>query len=238
MVTAPLRSKQCQLADWPAHKRLCGGPVMVAAVEGKGRGLVAVRDIAAGELITRDRAVLTLSWGVSYEDAGEDIRLLQRQVNSLPDVDRDRFYKLSSRKTILQKLRDSPYKEATAIFFNNAIASDGFNVMSSNNGHERSVYLTLSLLNHSCAPNSAYTDLTRDSRTKELRAVQDIRKREEVTITYLGFQALLRDTGFRLRRLAASWGFVCSCGQCDNTRRALHEGSVTAEIRRLMKSKE
>ena len=36
---------------------------MLAAVEGKGRGLVAARDIAAGELITRDRAVLTLSRG-------------------------------------------------------------------------------------------------------------------------------------------------------------------------------
>ena len=70
---------------------------MLAAVEGKGRGLVAARDIAAGELITRDRAVLTLSRGVSCEDAAEDVRLQQRQVNRLPDVDRDRLQRVRQR---------------------------------------------------------------------------------------------------------------------------------------------
>ena len=74
------RSKSCQLADWPLHKRLCGRPVTIAAVADRGRGLVAVRDVAAGELILRDRAVVTLARGVKVEEAGYDITLLQRQV--------------------------------------------------------------------------------------------------------------------------------------------------------------
>ena len=75
-----IRSKSCQLADWPLHKRLCGRPVTIAAVADRGRGLVAVRDVAAGELILRDRAVVTLARGVKVEEAGYDITLLQRQV--------------------------------------------------------------------------------------------------------------------------------------------------------------
>ena len=75
-----IRSKSCQLADWPLHKRLCGRPVTIAAVADRGRGLVAVRDVAAGELLLRDRAVVTLARGVTVEEAGHDITLLQRQV--------------------------------------------------------------------------------------------------------------------------------------------------------------
>ena len=52
----------------------------IAAVADRGRGLVAVRDVAAGELILRDRAVVTLARGVTVEEAGHDITLLQRQV--------------------------------------------------------------------------------------------------------------------------------------------------------------
>ena len=69
---------------------------MLAAVEGKGGGWW-LPGRRAGELITRDRAVLTLSRGVSCEDAAEDVRLQQRQVNRLPDVDRDRLQRVRQR---------------------------------------------------------------------------------------------------------------------------------------------
>ena len=52
----------------------------IAAVADRGRGLVAVRAVAAGELILRDRAVVTLARAVTVEEAGHDITLLQRQV--------------------------------------------------------------------------------------------------------------------------------------------------------------
>ena len=49
--------KECQVADWPRHQENCV-PVMVKDYEGKGRGLVASKDIKMGELILIDKAVL------------------------------------------------------------------------------------------------------------------------------------------------------------------------------------
>ena len=68
---------------------------------------------------------------------------------------------MSKRKKIMDMEMDSPYKKAIAIFFNNAIASGCSFGISVDNGHERSVYLLLSLLNHSYVPNSAYTELVK-----------------------------------------------------------------------------
>merc|ERR1719221_1397167 len=46
--------RECQLADRPRHKWNCL-PVMVTEFPGKGRGLVAARDIKMGELIFKDK---------------------------------------------------------------------------------------------------------------------------------------------------------------------------------------
>ena len=51
-------SRECQVEDWARHKENCV-PVMVTEVEGKGRGLVAARDIKMGELILIDKAVVS-----------------------------------------------------------------------------------------------------------------------------------------------------------------------------------
>ena len=46
-------SVECQYADWGRHSWNCV-PVMVTEFSGKGRGLVAARDIEKGELIFKD----------------------------------------------------------------------------------------------------------------------------------------------------------------------------------------
>ena len=51
-------SRDCQAEDWPRHKENCV-PVMVKEYEGKGRGLVAAKDIKMGELILTDKAVVS-----------------------------------------------------------------------------------------------------------------------------------------------------------------------------------
>ena len=51
--------KECQLGDWARHKYNCI-PVMVTEIEGKGRGLVAARDIKMGEVLFLDKTVIKL----------------------------------------------------------------------------------------------------------------------------------------------------------------------------------
>ena len=51
-------SQACQAEDWPRHQDNCV-PVMVKEYKGKGRGLVAAKDIKMGELILTDKAELS-----------------------------------------------------------------------------------------------------------------------------------------------------------------------------------
>ena len=51
---------KCQKLDWPRHKRLCA-PVVIKEWEGRGRGLVASKNIKMGDLIVKDKAVITIS---------------------------------------------------------------------------------------------------------------------------------------------------------------------------------
>ena len=55
-------SQECQVEDRPRHKWNCV-PVMVTEIEGKGRGLVAARDIKMGELIFVDKPMISNNWG-------------------------------------------------------------------------------------------------------------------------------------------------------------------------------
>ena len=52
-------SEECQREDWPRHRENCV-PVMVKKFKGKGRGLVAARDIEKGELIFEDKDAIKL----------------------------------------------------------------------------------------------------------------------------------------------------------------------------------
>ena len=124
-------------SDWSRHRPHCW-PVMIRETEGRGRGLVAARDIKTGEVILQDRPVITVSGEADTWEAGQQIR---EQVGRMREEDRREFYKL----TRMQKLLDisesflsaagddqdhrakaelvSLYKEETAIFFNNDISS-------------------------------------------------------------------------------------------------------------------
>ena len=44
-------SRECQVEDWSRHKDNCV-PVMVTEIPGKGRGLVAAKDLKQGELLS------------------------------------------------------------------------------------------------------------------------------------------------------------------------------------------
>ena len=51
--------KDCQVADWARHKRLCD-PVMVKDYGEKGRGLVASKNFKAGDIIFKDTSIVSV----------------------------------------------------------------------------------------------------------------------------------------------------------------------------------
>ena len=177
-----------------------------------GRGLVATKDISRGEIILKDRAVVTAS------DHDCSATKIQRQVDQLSKADRDDYYKLAGIEKSMTK--------SSSIFFTCAIDNgkgtplgelpeDPTDEDLDNLGNpSRSIYLGLSLLNHSCFANCALVSTT-DTDTLELITVVDVKKGEELTVNYLG-SAFLTDTTIERRRmLRIKWGFLCNCFLCS-----------------------
>ena len=153
--------KECQVLDFDRHKWNCI-PVMVTAIPGKSRGLVAARDIKMGEFIFLDKPEIKMP----LNDL--DTSSLMKQVENLSSEAKLHFYKLEECKCKHSKIN----KEAS-IFCKNG-TGDGLGMMF--------LYLNCTLINHSCAPN-AYAELVEDKKM-EVRAIKDISKGEEVTVFY------------------------------------------------------
>ena len=200
--------KECQKEDWARHSWNCV-PVMVTEIPGKGRGLVAARDIKMGELIFNDKPAITLpSRECAPSDFGPMTMIsLKTQIRNLPTEAKSQFYKLTAPD------RD-PKMNAFIRFLANALKD--------RTGNYASLYLNLSLVNHACAPNAVEGELRLESEAEdhiphfELRAIKDISKGEEINTCYVnsikrfGNGAQKRKMGI-LQELT----FDCACSVCS-----------------------
>lgn len=224
----------CQRRDWARHKALCA-PVAVTELEDRGRGLVATRRIETGDLVVRDEAVIRVEPEADTWRAGEAI---QRQVDRLSEEKRKEFFKLTKMQRLLDICDEfvaaagdnsdqikkanmaAKFKDVTAIFYNNDISAAD---------DSKCLFLTLALLNHSCAPNTAWARAGDNVRLLELRAIRDIEAGEEITVNYISVEGRYSDTAARQTRLQEGWAFTCVCHLCQT--RA--EDEVKAEIQEL-----
>ena len=193
------------------------------------QGLVALKDIKLGELIVRDTALIAIPNNVDDLEAGEEIG---RQIKKMKSTDREKFYNLR-RKIGFHQQRDDLIPGASeniktwkrtklimevsdelSIFFNNYIRTDD---------SFQCLFLCLSLLNHSCDPNSFYTGTVNNPRQLELRAAKDIREGEEVTVNYILVEGRFSDRPTRQTRLRDGWGFYCSCSLCKGENLNIHQ---------------
>ena len=224
----------CQKRDWTRHKGLCA-PLAVTELENRGRGLVATKRMGIGDLVVRDEAVIRVESEADTWRAGEAI---QRQVDKLSDEKRTEFFKLTKMQRLLDicdefvaaagdnsdQIRKanmaSKFKDVTAIFYNNDISGAD---------DSKCLFLTLALLNHSCAPNTAWSRAGDNVRQLELRAIRDIEVGEEITVNYISVEGRYSDTAARQTRLLEGWAFTCVCRLCETKA----EDNVKAEIREL-----
>ena len=116
-------------------------PVIVKEMGGKGRGLVATKDMEMGTLIVKEKAVVK----VRVQAMGDEAfgREIERQVSNLSKEEQEEFSKLTkNKKTMLDPLVPEKYKDVIAIYENNRILSTESKLC---------VFNTVSLLNHSGA---------------------------------------------------------------------------------------
>lgn len=210
---------ECQSADWARHAWNCV-PVMVNEFKGKGRGLLAAKDIKMGEVILIDKPVIKLptnTQGQLAMNGSKALQSLKEQIENLPSEAKLQFYKLWS--------PDNPQmNDYIRTTFASASPRDrrDFKLFLSNSKHisgESTLYLNLALVNHSCAPNAieyGLTPLTEDEEfNDELRAIKDISKGEEIVTCY--FPNVKKYGSIPRKRRAGikkDFLFDCKCPVC------------------------
>ena len=220
--------RECQVADWPRHNWNCV-PVMVTEIPGKGRGLVAAKDIKKGELLFNEKSSIEI-----YSDKSDEKELLKKrhmdsvvmQLNKLPEGAKEQFHKLKVPECVEGKKIEGDYLTMQK-FCGNARRT----TLSGMDGMVTLFYLPLNsaLINHSCGPNvevglyfdpktTRFTNIRDLDFKTEVRAVKDISRDEEITKCYLNSKDML-NFGFnrlaRMSRIQAVLSFECKCCICS-----------------------
>jgi len=228
--------KQCQRKDRKQHENECFPAEIVLISSVKGRGLVATKDIKQGQQILIDTSVLTFDNTNLSMTCWIEIREL---ADNLSAKEKELFYSLKPKPRNKFDF-DEKRMLALRIYLNNSI---DLGDSSKDSKSRAGIFLKLSMLNHSCCPNSRWSALKENKEAKELRALKDISKGEEITVSYIGsgskecmeFPSKIE----RNRVLAIGWCFQCNCPVCDleGERFEKNEG-IRGELRKIQKDVE
>ncbi|KAK7032043.1 hypothetical protein VNI00_013411 [Paramarasmius palmivorus] len=213
----------------------------VQDIPGKGRGLVATKDIKWGDLILAERAfiIIPAAMPTSIGTIPSHFTEAQRQQVSLLEMEKMMEMIYKSMPEEYQKAYMDLYNCHTedgsgplhGIFRTNAIAiSDYYMPVKPGEpdkvGRYGGTFNDVSKINHSCRPN---VEPHWDSPTfsMHLRAVRDIKKGEELCFSYIS--DLLVPASSRQRDLR-SYGFECTCEACSD---AAASDARRKEIRKI-----
>jgi len=203
------------------------GPVRIAVTPGRGRGLFAERDLAAGELLVAC-APLALAQAPPGQQPQPDalLRALRQALAESPAAAAGAAALFDGNPRHPEQLGgtappDSGAVDLEALVALNAYGEPWTDVASTTARRETfAAFLGLwphfCLINHSCAPNCSPLVL---GRTMLVRAARPVPAGAEITISYAGAMAAapLRPRRAALRR---AFGFECACGRCAAESRA------------------
>ncbi|KAF8798846.1 SET domain-containing protein [Phlegmacium glaucopus] len=214
------------LEDWTGPLRL-GSPwqieennedhniFTVVDIAGKGKGLVAARDIKQGELVIREGPLFVVPRHIKSSPSD----LIAGKVKKLGRKERKAFLSLSY-ANFPSHLNPQVYPEevALAIFSTNAVAAGD---------DEVGIFPRMARLNHGCASafNVVYT-WRESEKALFLFALRDIHKGDELLTTYTTTR---KPRDERRAFLSKQYGFNCTCAVC-----ALPEPLSKASDQRLM----
>ncbi|TFK40697.1 hypothetical protein BDQ12DRAFT_601150, partial [Crucibulum laeve] len=167
---------------------------------GKGKGVIAKRDIERGELIIREKPLFV----VPPQTTSSPSAFIARSVSQLTRRQQDAFLNLSyvNFPKYLDPKRH-PDEVALAIFQTNAVSA----------GEGVGIFPRMARLNHGCSSafNVVYTWREREG-ALVIHALQSIRKGEELLTTYTNTK---RPRDQRRAYLEEHYGFHCTCKVCS-----------------------
>lgn len=168
-----------------------GRPFEIKEIEGKGMGVVATRDIKAGELILKETPLVTHS-------NGAPTAVLEQLVSTLSESDKDAYNSLYVNPSLAWLPR------IMAVFKTNAIGLG-------ENADIGGVFVEGSRFNHSCRPNCSHM-WDKKFGVQWLIAGREIKQGEEICIFY---NVMREPREVRQRWLKEMFGFDCNCEACS-----------------------
>uniref|UniRef100_A0A7S4T4C2 SET domain-containing protein n=1 Tax=Alexandrium monilatum TaxID=311494 RepID=A0A7S4T4C2_9DINO len=175
--------------------------------DGRGRCLVARCGVPAGGTVVTEHPLMVCRRGASS-------KALARQLQRLRPRHRRAFLDLAAeawnRRAIAGSDGDGTEEQVARIVRTNGVGIPEDRI---------SVCRLVSRANHSCHPNA----MLRPELSGAVRivATRPIAEREEVLVSYLSGEDLLRPTAFRRERLRRGpWRFACRCRRCEAPDRA------------------
>merc|ERR1719500_613673 len=177
---------------------------MVTKYEGKGRGVIAARDIKMGEVIFADKPVLKVH---KIEYSPVFLQSFKKQIENLSSEAKLQIDKFLAQ---LPKTCEMEMLEADG---------HGFEVLGLVATHFKAIdemamiFLNTALINHSCSPNANSETIQKDGDPwDEIRAIRDISKGEEVTVCQVSIVGLTSQE--RRARIRLYLYFDCKCCVC------------------------
>jgi len=212
----------------------------VKKIYGKGLGCIASMDIKKGSVILSENPQINVDakkvLNTSDESSFIEILKMWECYKQLSEADQIEYMKLHNKYESMEilplELKTSIKKEVLIAKSKIRFASlrlelkkeeeekifKIFNIYVSNS-FGRGLRIETSRFNHSCQPNANPCHVYDQDQInhEQIRAISDIKKGEEITISYLReYDFLLRNRQFRQDHLNMGWFFICSCDLCKN----------------------
>ena len=172
-------------------------PFAVQDIPGKGKGIVATRAIALGELVLAEAPLFT-------QIRSRTNATVLAALTSLSDADQRQYFSLANAR----RGRQPP---PLAIFETNALPCGDNDASAGYAAESAGIFLLGSRFNSSCQPN---VNNYWDGRLRKITfwATSDIAAGEELCICYINELAVREE---RQDRLQSAFGFVCRCVACS-----------------------
>ena len=175
--------------------------------QGEWRKLQATSNIDAGEVILEERPLLTWKRGSVLETAQNAITAFAE----LPQVVQEQirgYYSPPELPPALSIIQNSFSRQDLKLLSMLEVCCSGTLEGSA------ALFHHVACANHSCRPNAVIR--TKEDRELRIMALRSIVRGNEICISYINEDLLLKPSNLRRRILQKSWGFHCNCPRCSD----------------------
>ncbi|KAG6250034.1 hypothetical protein E4U23_001710 [Claviceps purpurea] len=165
-------------------------------IPGKGKGLVATKNIPRGTRILSEKALITMPTGRTFE---ERRRLICQQLDGLNKEQRNAFISMHNAYGF-----DDAAEQYLGIYQTNCLPAEEI-------PDRTAIFLEARRINHDCE-NNALHHWNDKLKRHMVHAIKDIDAGEEITLTYVPF---LDGRETRQKRLKEFFSFTCVCRLCS-----------------------